>query len=87
MPTSISVARDVVTPSLEPHCPFLSRFSPGKIAATETHPKAFGTSSNLLTGTPSSVPYPRSDAYRVKGVRSMAAVQPPSNQGGAYAPV
>jgi len=87
MPTSISVARDVVTPSLEPHCPFLSRLSTGKIAAKETPPQSVRYFIKLIDRTPSSVPYPRSDACRVKGVRSMAAVQPPSNQGGAYAPV
>src|SRR5260370_32877453 len=53
---------------------FLSRLSLGKIAELERsrrQPKALGTASNLLTGPPSSVPCPRSDACRAKGVPSM----------------
>src|SRR5260370_3278642 len=53
---------------------FLSRLSLGKIAELERsrrQPKALGTASNLLSGTPSSVPCPRSDACRAKGVPSM----------------
>src|SRR6266508_3883222 len=59
---------------LEPHCLFLSRHSLSKIAELERprrHPKAFGTPSNSLSGTPSSVPCRRSDACRAKGVPSM----------------
>src|SRR6516165_7900513 len=63
-----------VSRALNAHCLFLSRLSPGKIAELERprrHPKAFGTPSNLLSGTPSSVPYPRSDECRAQGVPSM----------------
>src|SRR5262249_48619742 len=51
--------------------PLASRLSLGKIAELHRprrHPKAFGTPSNSLSGTPSSVPCPRSDACRAKGV-------------------
>ena len=60
--------------ALSPIASFLSRLSLGKVAELERprrHPKAFGIPSNLLTGTPSSVPCPRSDACRAKGVPSM----------------
>src|SRR5262249_58688433 len=53
-------AEDLIMP-WNAHCLFLPRLSPGKIAELERprrHPKAFGTSSNLLSGTPSSVPCP-----------------------------
>src|SRR6516165_10129348 len=70
--------------------PLLSRLALGKIADLERprrYPKASGTTSNLLSGTPSSVPCPRSDACRAKELPSRLAVHQPSNQGGAYAPV
>ena len=60
--------------ALSPIASFLSRLSLGKVAELERprrHPKAFGIPSNLLTGTPSSVPCPRSDACRAQGVPSM----------------
>ena len=60
--------------ALNPIASFLSRLSLGKVAELERlrrHPKAFGIPSNLLTGTPSSVPCRRSDACRAKGVPSM----------------
>jgi hypothetical protein len=60
-------------------CLFLSRLALGKIAELEgprRHPKAFGTRLNLLSGTPSSVSCPRSDACRTKGAcKSIAALQ------------
>jgi hypothetical protein len=52
---------------------YLSRLALGKIAELERprrYPKAFGTTSNLLSGTPSSVPCPRSDACRAKELPS-----------------
>src|SRR5262249_46072201 len=47
--------------------PLLSRLALGKIAELERprrHPKALGTTSNLLSGSPSSIPCSRSDTCR-----------------------
>src|SRR6516165_590067 len=70
--------------------PLLSRLALGKIAELERprrHPKALGTTSNLLSGSPSSIPCSRSDTCRANEVLQRLAAQQPSNQGGAYAPV
>src|SRR6266436_3650867 len=70
--------------------PLLSRLALGKnrrIRATETLPQSVRHYIHLLSGTPSSVPCPRSDACRAKELPSRLSVQQPSNQGGAYAPV
>src|SRR5215471_21854278 len=51
--------------------PLASRLSLGKIAELHRprrHPKAFGSPSNSLSGTPSSVPCPRSDECGAKAV-------------------
>jgi hypothetical protein len=47
---------------------------------------AFGTTSNLLSGT-FELSCPRSDACREKGMPSMARCSAASNQRGPYAPV
>src|SRR5262249_23836337 len=65
---------DRPNPRRQSDCLFSSRLSLGKIAEGKRprrHPKASGTSPNLVSGTPSSVPCRRFDACRAKGVPSM----------------
>src|SRR6516162_10686061 len=69
--------------------PLLSRLALGKIADLERprrYPKASGTTSNLLSGTPSSVPCPRSDACPAKELPSRLAVHQPEQSGRSLCP-
>src|SRR5262249_46150028 len=53
--------------------PLLSRLALAKIAELERprrHPKALGTKSNLLSGSPSSIQYSRSDTYLANEVHT-----------------
>jgi hypothetical protein len=68
---------------------YLSRLALGKIAELERprrYPKAFGTTSNLLSGTPSSVPCPRSDACRAKELPSMVGCSAAEQSGRSLCP-
>jgi len=69
--------------------PLLSRLALGKIAELERprrYPKAFGTTSNLLSGTPPGVPCPRSDACRAKELPSMVGCSAAEQSGRSLCP-
>jgi len=69
VPLGRKMASKLVSPCPTARRPSASRLSLGKIAELHRprrHPKAFGTPSNSLSGPPSSVPCPRSDACRAK---------------------
>src|SRR5262245_50757239 len=70
--------------------PLPSRLAVSKIAELarpRRHSKAFGTTSNLMSGTPSSVPCLRCDDVARKECLQWLPVQQPSNQRGPHAPV
>src|SRR5262249_17172218 len=69
--------------------PLLSRLALGKIAELERprrHPKALGTTSNLLSGSPSSIPCSRSDTCRANEVPSTVGCSAAEQSGRSLCP-